>query len=105
MATTFTPNVNSRVAEYPPTGARRIISGTLVTTGGDGAAAGDIPASLFGLSKIEEGGKAVKSDNTVVTDTAPSYDGTSLLTLGAPDGGCTPSDLASGTYAITVKGY
>ena len=102
MATTFT-RIGGRTGQYPPSGARKIYSGTLVTDGTDGAAAGDIPASVFGLTKLEEVSPLVKSDNTLAVVAVPAYNGESLL--GKAAGTAAPADIPAGTYAVTVKGH
>lgn len=103
MATTATIGDSSRTAEFPPTSARKQISATIVTDGTDGAAALDIPASLFGLTFIERSSAAVNSTNTLIVVTAPAYNGLSLLGKAAAT--AAPADIPSGTYLITVWGY
>ena len=78
--------------------------GTLVidTTATGGATAGDLPASMFGLSKITEGGLAVLSDNTKVYPTVPAYNQQSLLVVGGASNA--PMDLPNGTYLFTITG-
>lgn len=96
-------DTTSRINEYPPSSQRKLISGTLVTDGSNGASAGDIPASLFGLTKIEDSRPLVKSDNTLIVTTAPAYDGGSLLGKAAAT--AAPADIPSGTYHAIVLGY
>src|SRR4030095_964366 len=105
MATTFTANTDSssRVNEYPPSSFRKVITGVLVTDGTDGASAGDIPASLFGLSVIEDSRPLVKNDNTLIVTTQPAYNGASLLAKAAAS--AAPADIPSGTYKAIVYGY
>lgn len=103
MATTFVANDTSRTSGYPPSGLRKTIVGVMTTDGNDGASAGDIAASVFGLTKIEEALPAVKSDNTLVVVCGPSYDGTSLLGKAAAT--AAPADIPSGAYYITLRGY
>ena len=81
------------------------VQGTLVidTTATGGAVAGDLPASLFGLTGIREGGQAVISDNSKNYFTSPAYDGGSLLVGGGALN--VPMDLPNGTYVLTLKGY
>ena len=101
MATTFTI-VNSWT-EGSVTGKRRVVlQGTLTTDGSDGATAGDIPASTFGLALVEEITGGTKSDNTTTMWAQPSYDQTSIIGLALTNG--VAGDIASGTYALTVKG-
>lgn len=94
---------SSRTAEYPPTSPRKQIVATLVTDGSNGASAGDIPASLFGLTFIERAYPAVKSDNTLIVVLAPAYNNASLLGKAAAT--AAPADIPSGTYTVTVFGY
>lgn len=94
---------SSRTAEFPPTSARKQIVATFVAGGSDGAAAGDIPATLFGLSIIERACPAIKSDNTLIVVLSPSYDGTSLLGKAAAT--AAPADIPSGTYTVILFGY
>src|SRR5882762_9598934 len=103
MSATATIGDSSRVAEYPPTSARKELVVTLVADGTDGASAGDIPASLFGLTFIERCSPAVKSDNTLIVVCAPAYDGGSLLGKAAAT--AAPADIPSGTYLIKLFGY
>lgn len=59
-----------------------------------------IPASVImpGFNTIVSGGTFVKSDNSDVQVSSPSYDRTNLLL------GLTPADV-TGTYQGIVKGY
>jgi len=102
---TFTINTaKSRVEGFPPSNPRKIIVG-IIALDTEGGAVGDIPASLFGLSVIEEvlNPLVISTDDKVEIAT-PSYDGTSLLLKNA--GTVAPADVTTaGTYAITVKGY
>lgn len=101
MATTA---VNTgRAGEFPPSSPRKIIDAVMTTDGNDGAAAGDIPASAFGLVFIESATPAVKSDNTLVVVVAPSYDGASLLGKAAATAAA--ADIPSGTYKLKLTGY
>jgi hypothetical protein len=93
----------SRVNEYPPSSQRKIVSGTLTVSGSEGAAVDSIPASLFGLSKIEDSRPLVKSDNTLVVVTAPAYNGGSLLGKAAAT--AAPANVPAGDYHCIVLGY
>ena len=103
MANTATILAASRAAEYPPTTQRKLIVAEYVAGGSDGAAAGDIPASVFGLSFIESATPMVKSDNTLIVVVAPTYDGGSLLGKAAAT--AAPADIPAGTYRFTLIGY
>src|SRR5690242_18612871 len=98
MATTAVIGDSSRVAEYPPTSARKHISVVITTDGSDGAAAGDIPASLFGLTFIEDASAAVKDDNSLIVVVAPAYDGKSLLGKAAATAAA--ADIPAGNYLL-----
>lgn len=99
---TFTVDQTNSRAEVIPR-ARKTIVGQMVTDGSNGASAGDIPATLFGLTVIEKVEPLVKSDNTLIVTAAPSYDGTSLLGKAAAT--AAPADIPSGTYQVVVYGY
>ena len=93
----------SRTTEFPPTTKRKLINASMVCDGSVGATAGDIPASLFGLSYIEDCTPAVKNDNTLIVVCAPTFDGTSIL--GQAAGTNAPAAIPAGTYALDVYGY
>jgi hypothetical protein len=96
----------TRVNEFPPTGFRRCVEAQLTVDGTVGAALGSIPASTFKLKYIEQCSNLVKSDNSAVVGANPSYDGSSLLTLGTLGGATsTPTNLAAGTYGVVMEGY
>lgn len=103
MANTFTKVTARRYAG--PVGKSYLhVQGTLVidTTATGGATAGDLPASLFGLTQIVKGGCAVLSDNSKVYQTVPAYDRTSLLVAGGASNA--PMDLPNGSYNIELTG-
>jgi len=68
-----------------------------------GAAAGEIPASLFGLVEILESSPILKDDNTAMFLSVPAADGGSLLVyaVGDDDFADLPDDA---NYILTVKG-
>ncbi len=101
MANTSTNT--GRVAEYPPTSPRKIIDAIYVAGGSDGASAGDILATLFGLVFIESASPMVKDDNTLIVVVAPSYDGASLLGKAAATAAA--ADIPAGTYKLRLEGY
>jgi hypothetical protein len=107
MATSFTSINGYRNENAKSTGLRKVIHGTMVTDGGDGAVAGDIPASVFGLTVIEEISPAVKSDNSLIVVLAPAYSSTAQgsSVIGKAAATAAAADIPSGTYAVTVKGY
>lgn len=75
---------------------------------GQGSATNAIPASLFGMTVIEECSKGVKSDNDLLL-AAPSYSGDKLLLYNlnnATDANRSdPADFINTTFQITVRGY
>lgn len=107
MATTFTAVQGRRIEPHKTVGLRKEIFGLLVTDGTDGANAGEILASIFGLTYIESCSPAVISTNATVEILAPNYSATrkstSLVAKNAASGAAL--DLPVGTYAITVTGY
>ena len=80
-------------------------TGTLVidTTATGGAVDGDLPATMFGLTRILDCAQIVLSDNSKVYPAGPSADGDSLIVGGGASNA--PMDLPNGTYYLTVKGY
>ncbi len=95
--------IDGRSGPYPPSSRRKQLTGTAVAAGTEGAAAGTIPASIFGLTKVERCSKFVKNDNTLIVSAAPAFDGTSVLTKAAAS--AAPAAIPAGTYAVTVEGY
>lgn len=81
---------------------RRVVVGVLTVPGTDGAAALDLPASLFGMNTIDEVSPLVKSDNTLIVTAAPAYDGLSVLGKAAATAAA--ADIPAGDYAVTLKG-
>lgn len=81
-----------------------LTQGTLVidTTANGGAAAGDLPASMFGLNRILSA-VVVNDDNSKNFVGTPAYNGESLLIAGGASNA--PMDLPNDTYLITVIGY
>jgi len=85
--------------------------GTLVVDTPAGAAAADLPASMFGLSMIVESSLVVADDNSLAFGSAPAFDGGSLLTFAtdpadeSAEATLQPTDLAADTYRITITGY
>lgn len=88
-------------------GLRKTLFGTIVVDGSIGSAAGDIPASVFGLTVIEEVSSAVKSDNSLIVVLAPAYSATvaSSSVIGKAAATAATANIPSGTYQLTVKGY
>jgi len=72
-----------------------------LTLTAQGSASNAIPASVLSLTKIEQAGMFIKSDNAAALPAVPSYDGSKLLLLDADN---LPAD-ATGTFRGIVKGY
>lgn len=92
-----------RVDDYPPSSFRKVITGVLTMSGGEGQAADDIPASLFGLTKIEGARPLVKSDDSIIVVVAPAYSGGSLLGKAAATAAA--ADVPAGDYRAVIYGY
>lgn len=108
MATTFTASTKAyRLEPGRTVGLRKVLPGIMVTDGGDGASAGDIPASVFGLTVISRISAAVKSDSSIIVVLAPAYSATNESTsvLGKAAATAAAADIPVGTYAVTVEGY
>lgn len=83
----------------------QIVTGLLVidTTAQGGADPADLPASMFGMSRILTTTPAVNSANSAIIVTAPSHTGASLIVRNVDDNAL--ADLPNGTYALTLTGY
>lgn len=95
--------VASRVDGFPPNNPRKLIVGTLTVDGSKGGTAGDIPASLFGLLKIERSEPLIKDDNTLIVVTSRVFDGTSLVGKAAATAAL--ANIPSGNYRAHIFGY
>jgi len=103
MANTFTTEKQRRLGG--PAGKSFIlVEGLLVidTTANGGAAAGDLPAALFKLTKIVAGYPAINSLNTLLYPTSPDYTGASLLVGGGVANALV--DLPNGSYRVKLLG-
>lgn len=78
--------------------------GTLIidTTALGGATAGDLPASMFDLQTITQGGFVTLANNTRTYVSVPAYNQASLLVTGGASNA--PMDLPNGTYLIEITG-
>jgi hypothetical protein len=93
-------------------GRRRTCIRATVATSNDATGQGDatdnIPATVFGLTYLEESTVGIQSDNRCLL-TAPSYDQTLLLLYNveaATDGARSdPVNFVNTTFTVTVKGY
>lgn len=105
MANTFTATATRCFLFGGPNWHERLrVEGVLVvdTTASGGAAKGDLPASLFGLSSITAGIGIVNDDQTKVWPIMPCYDGTSLMVGGGTAGAV--MDLPNDTYRLVIEG-
>jgi len=80
------------------------VHGILTSAGTEGGTAGDIPASVFGLSAILTCSDMVISTNATVVVTEPQYDGNGILTFETPVAAAA-TDVAAGAYQITLTGF
>lgn len=82
-----------------------MVEGTLVidTTANGGAAADDLPASLFGLKQIIGPAIVVNDGEDKVFFGSPDYTGDSLL-IGEVSSG-TLIDLPNDTYKLFIQGF
>jgi len=80
----------------------KVRQATVVLSSAGSATAGEqIAASLFDLTNIIDCSPLVKSDNSVITLTSPSYDKTLLLLKSET---AATSLAISGTFKLTIKG-
>ena len=112
MANTFTPTVTSattanRVWKFggPVQQSLKLVEGTLVidTTANGGAAADDLPASMFGLKKIVGIAVITNDSEDKIYFGAPDYTGDSLLVAGIASLGVL-ADLPNDTYKLCIQG-
>lgn len=105
MANTFTA---TRAWRYGgPVGKKLLqVEGVLVidTTANGGAAADDLPASLFGLKQIIGPAVIVNDGEDKVFTGSPDYTGDSLLIVGGSADGAL-IDLPNDTYKAFIQGY
>ena len=103
MANTFVVDTTKSRGEFPGMQSRKVIVGTLTIGDASGATAGDIPASLFGLTQIESADPLVKSDNTLIVTVAPAVNGLSLLGKAAAT--AAPANIPTAAYIATIRGW
>ncbi len=104
MANAFTATRAWRTAG--PEGKSLLIQeGTLVidTTASGGAAAGDLPASMFGLSDIVGVAAISNDDDSKGWVGTPAYDGESLMVQGGASNAY--MDLPNDTYKLCIQGH
>lgn len=103
MANAFTASKTRRYAGPEGKSILRI-EGVLVidTTASGGAAKGDLPASMFGLSTIAACSSIVNDNETKMYPAAPCYDGTSLMVGGGTSQAV--MDLPNDTYFLVIEG-
>lgn len=102
MANEFTESSSRRLAG-PVGKSYRSVTGILAIDAVAGAEPDDLPASLFGLTKILGCSPIVPDSEDAVIVAAPDYTGDSLLVKAA--GTNATADLTADNYALTVMGY
>jgi hypothetical protein len=100
MANTFTP-LTSRALVGPNSRSFLIIEGTLVIDTPGGAEIGDLPADLFGFTKVVAVWPFANADDSGAIIAFPSVEQTSLL---ISDGAGALADLLEGTYQVALMG-
>lgn len=104
MAAPTATRTGGAVQEFPPSGPLKTVISDVVFDGNTGASANDVPASLFGLTKITRvHGPIVKSDNTLVVSVGVQRDGKGLI--GKNAGSNAAANIPAGTYSVEVRGY
>ena len=93
-APTFTLDTANSFFESIPR-LRKTVVGQLVVDDPVGANAGDIPASLFGMTFIRAVQTLIKSDNSLVVKAAPDYAGASIIGSNADSNAA--ANIPSGT--------
>ena len=104
MANTF--NVERQTRFGGPVGkSLLLVEGQLVidTTASGGAAAGDLPASMFKLRKIVGVLGVINDSNDKAYFGTPDYSGASLVVGGGASNAL--QDLPNDTYRLTLLGY
>lgn len=85
-------------------GRRRVVQGILVLSS-EGGTEGDIPASVFGLVKVDKVSDLVTSSNTSV-ELVPEYDGGGVMSVDPTDvSGVRAAADVTATGRVTVEGY
>lgn len=72
-----------------------------LTLTGQGTTTNKIPASVLEMDTLVDSSACVKSDNSVIYSTCPSYDQANLL-IG--DGGSNAPQDVTGVFDLTVRG-
>lgn len=103
MANAFTPEFQRRFGG-PEGKSFLLVKGILVidTTASGGAAADDLPASLFAVNKIVSVLNIVNDDENKIYQGSADYDGDSLMVGGGASNA--PMDLPNDTYRLTLIG-
>ena len=102
MANTFTTTSTVRIPSFGDAKNVVLKQGTLVIDTPVGAAVDDIPASLFGLSKIKSCLGITNDGETAILSAAPDYTGDSLLVQGITATAVTTEDTGVYTTTVTV---
>ncbi len=100
MATFVADAGSARPGQFPPSGPRKIVSGLLtLSSEGQGTS---IPATVFGLAKLEEISAMIDNSNGISYTTVPSFDGAYMLVRNVATNGFS---AISGVFRLTVRGY
>lgn len=103
MANAFTPTSAWRFGGPNQKSLIRIEGTAVIDTAG-GDTAGDLPATLFGLTKVIGKATFIKSDDSKAYFGVPSYSaGTSVMIAGGASNAV--MDLPTGTYKVCIEGY
>ena len=104
MANTFTVSSSRRLAG--PVGKSYIQKvGILAMDTTGGAVADDLPASLFGLSKIVDVSPLVADSEDAIYVASPDYTGDSILILNNATADQALVDLPDDNYRLSILGY
>jgi hypothetical protein len=104
MANSFAVSSSRRTAG--PEGKSYIhIIGILTVDTPGGAAADDLPASLFGLSKIVDVGNIVPDSEDAMFAASPDYTGDSVLVMDNDAASQALADLPADSYRVSILGY
>lgn len=101
IATNQTILLSRKLGTHDPNHPRLTENQVQVVLSTQGGATNNLPAQYVGLQTIIGSTGAIKSDNSVVLPTSPSFDGSLLLFSAGTSG--VPTDT-TGTFNVTVTG-
>jgi hypothetical protein len=84
-------------------GRKRTVKRCQIVLSSMGGTTNTIPATAFGLSRIDRCSNLTLSTNASVRVASPSYDGSLILVVAAQETSSAPADI-SGTFYIEVAG-